>query len=177
MKTWRAARAAMVTLGLAALFRVQAAEPAELQQFPPDAPLGQTLDGEARRLADFAGKPVIVFFWASWCPYCRNEYPVLERLQQAAGRERLQVVAVNVEERAVFRKVHRHLAEATQLTLTYDPGEHAAKAFKKPSSLPYTLLLRADGSVAARQAGWGEGSPQFMLEQLNAVLAETPASR
>lgn len=143
--------------------------PPPLEQAAADAPLGQTLEGKAVQLSDFDGKPVIVFFWASWCPYCRNELPMLERLQGAIG-ERMRVIAVNVEERAVFKKIHRALAETSKMLHTFDPGEASAKAFRKPSSLPYTLVLRGDGSVAARQAGWGEGSLEFIVEHVNATL-------
>lgn len=168
-------RGLLAWAGLAAMGRAVASEdeakPAKLERAAPDAPLGKTLDGKALNLGDFDGKPVIVFFWAAWCPHCRNELPVLDRVQAAAG-ERLRVIAVNVEERAVFKKIHNRLAEASQMVLTYDPGEVSAKAFQKPASLPYTLVLRADRSVAARQSGWGESSTDFILKHVNAVLAD-----
>lgn len=162
--------ASLAALGSGAVRADDAGKPAS-ERVAPDAPLGQTLDGKAVTLADFAGKPVIVFFWASWCPYCRNELPVLERVQAAAGKDKLRVIAVNVEERAVFRKLHRALSEASQMMLTYDPGEVSAKAFAKPTSLPYTVVLRPDATVAATQKGWGEGSVDFLVRHVNAVLA------
>jgi thiol-disulfide isomerase/thioredoxin len=161
--------AGLTALGSTAAQANEAARPQ--QRVAPDAPLGQTLDGKALTLADFAGKPVIVFFWASWCPHCRNELPVLERLQAAAGKERMRVIAVNVEERAVFKKVHAALSEASQMVLTYDPGEASGKAFARPPSLPYTLVVRADATVAATQRGWGESSLAFLVKHVNAELA------
>ncbi|MCE4558149.1 TlpA family protein disulfide reductase [Roseateles cellulosilyticus] len=155
--------------------RAEPDQPAPPQSLAPDTPLGQTLDGKPLRLADFDGRPVIVFFWASWCPYCRNELPVLERLQSKTG-ERLPIIAINIEEKAVFKRVQRALAESTRITHTYDPNEAAAKAFAKPASLPYTLLLRGDGSVAARQSGWDENSVNFIVKHVNAVLAEAKAA-
>lgn len=168
-------RGLLAWAGLAALGTgaARAEEPPKWQspdRVAPDASLGQTLDGKAMSLADFDGVPVIVFFWASWCPYCRNELPMLERLQGATGKERLRVVAVNVEERAVFRKLHRALSEASQLVLTYDPGEVSAKSFAKPASLPYTMLVRPDATVAATQRGWGKGSLEFIVDHVNALL-------
>lgn len=171
-------RVLLAWAGLTALGSASAA-PADEAKVPPppplehaaaDAPLGQTLDGKAVRLNDFDGKPVIVFFWASWCPYCRNELPMLERLQTATG-ERMRVIAINVEERAVFKKIHRALADTSKMLHTFDPGEVSAKAFRKPTSLPYTLVLRGDGSVAARQSGWGDGSLEYIVEHVNAALA------
>lgn len=171
-------RALLACAGLAALGSPAARaaeEPKPPDRVAPDAPLGQTLDGKALTLADFAGQPVVVFFWAAWCPHCRNEMPVLERLQAAAGKERLRVVAINVEEKAVFRKLHRVLADSSQMVLTYDPGERSARAFGKPPSLPYTLVLRADATVAATQRGWGEGSVDFIVKHVNAAIADAKA--
>jgi thiol-disulfide isomerase/thioredoxin len=137
-----------------------------------DASLGESLEGKPLRLADFGGRPVIAFFWASWCPHCRNELPVLESLQAKLG-ERLPIIAINVEERSVFKKLLRALGDTSRLRHTYDPGLLSAKALSKPSSVPYTLLLRGDGSVAASQKGWGENSLAFIVKQVNAVLAES----
>ena len=139
-----------------------------------DAPLGQTLDGKLVSLADFTGKPVIVFFWASWCPHCRRELPEMERLQLAAG-DRIRVVAVNNEDRQVFRKLTRVLSEYKML-LAHDPKEVSAKAFGKPPSVPYTMLIRTDGTVAATQSGWGDDSLNRMARNVDAALkAAAPA--
>lgn len=139
-----------------------------------DASLGQMLDGKAVNLADFAGKPVVVFFWASWCPHCRRELPEMERLQLAA-KDRARVVAVNCEERAVFRKLNRQLSEASKMLHTYDPEERSGKAFSKPPSVPYTLVIRTDGTVAATQSGWGDDSLNYIVKHVDeAIVAAQP---
>jgi thiol-disulfide isomerase/thioredoxin len=150
----------------------EAAKPKPLSRVAPDAPLGQTLDGKALSLSDYAGMPVVVFFWASWCPQCRNELPLLERLQSATGKQRLRIIAVNVEEKSVFRKLHRALSEASQMVLTYDPENVSSRAFGRPPSIPYTLVVRPDATVASTQSGWGEHSLDFIVEHVNATLAE-----
>lgn len=168
--------AGLTALGGAGAARAgeEKAKPPPLERVPLDAPLGRMPDGKAVRLSDFAGKPVIVFFWASWCPHCRNELPELERLQLAAG-ERARIVAVNTEEKAVFRKLHRLLADTSKMLHTYDPDEASAKAFAKPNSVPYTVVLRVDGSVAFSQSGWGEDNLPEFVEHLNAALADAKA--
>ena len=64
---------------------------------PPDW-LGKTPKGEEIRISERRGKVVLVSFWASWCGFCRQQLPVLEALQQAAGHERMEVVVVNFKE-------------------------------------------------------------------------------
>ncbi len=62
----------------------------------PPIPIA-ALDGATATLASFPGKVVLVNLWATWCPACRTELPLLDRLQQSAGRDDLQVVAISVD--------------------------------------------------------------------------------
>ena len=146
------------------------------ERVPLDAPLGKMLDGKAVRLSDFEGMPVVVFFWASWCPVCRTELPEMERLQILARKERVRVVGVNGEERDVFRKLHRALADKMQMLHTYDPDDASQKAFVAPNSVPYTVVVRADGTVAHTVSGWGEGQLEIIIDHLNQALAAAKAA-
>jgi peroxiredoxin len=56
------------------------------------------LDGREIRLADFAGKPVWVVFWATWCPPCQQETPDIRSVYEAYRDDGLVVVAVDVQE-------------------------------------------------------------------------------
>lgn len=168
--------AGLAALGAARADDEAAAKPARppLERVAPDASLGRQLDGSEPRLSDYEGRVVVVSFWATWCPYCREEFPYLDALQRA-GRDRLQVVSVNTEERDVFRKVSRLLSEQVKLTLTYDPAKASRKAFEAPGSLPYTVILRRDRSVAGIKTGWGEGSLKNLVATVNAALAADAA--
>lgn len=66
-----------------------------------------TLAGENKSLAQYRGKIVLVNFWASWCPYCRDEMPSMDRLVKSFPKGDLVVLAVNVEKRVPerFRKL------------------------------------------------------------------------
>ena len=55
----------------------------------------ETLEGDVLTLSDLRGRPVILNFWATWCPPCRAEMPALERVHRELGAEGLQIVAVN----------------------------------------------------------------------------------
>ena len=93
---------------------------------PGDVPppvLGKTLAGDEIVTTQFAGKVLVVTFWATWCPPCRAELPILEGVQKAA-KGNVQVVAVNIEAGEVFRKAARALKSLT-LTLANDPYKSA----------------------------------------------------
>lgn len=94
----------------------------------PDV-LGVAVDGSPVSLAEYAGKPIVVTFWATWCPYCRKELPILEGIQRSAGTGSLQVIAVNTETGEVFRKAARALGNAVTLKLLHDAGRKASDAY------------------------------------------------
>ncbi len=68
----------------------------EPRKAPPPV-LFHRLDGRPASLADWRGKVVLLNFWASWCPQCRTELPVLDHLQASLDPARYQVVAVSTD--------------------------------------------------------------------------------
>ncbi|MFL6656938.1 MAG: TlpA family protein disulfide reductase [Massilia sp.] len=132
---------------------------------------GKNLKGESPKLADFQGKVVVLTFWATWCPYCLKELPILEGIQRA-GKTNVQVVAVNRESRDVFRAVERHLNTLTML-LTYDPGNEGAKAYGV-SGIPHLVIIGRDGKIVSVHRGYGESSLPEILDAINLAIA-TPA--
>jgi thiol-disulfide isomerase/thioredoxin len=62
----------------------------------PPVPITR-LDGSITTFASFRGKVVLVNFWATWCPACRIELPLLDQLQQTAGGRDLQVIAISLD--------------------------------------------------------------------------------
>jgi thiol-disulfide isomerase/thioredoxin len=63
----------------------------------PDFSL-QNLSGETVTLSSLAGRAVIINFWATWCPPCRREMPLLEQIQNKYGNKGLTVVGIDVDE-------------------------------------------------------------------------------
>src|SRR3989338_7669133 len=62
----------------------------------PDFEL-ETLEGKKAKLSDYRGKKVILNFWASWCPPCREEMPEFQRIY-SENKDKLVVVGVNLQE-------------------------------------------------------------------------------
>ena len=55
------------------------------------------LKGEIHQLQDYRGKPIIINFWATWCPPCRAELPSMNRAWKKISRD-IQMIAVNIGE-------------------------------------------------------------------------------
>lgn len=64
------------------------------------APQFTLLDGDGNEvsLADYAGKPLILHFWATWCPYCERLQPGLESLYQDFSTDGLEILAISFSE-------------------------------------------------------------------------------
>lgn len=56
------------------------------------------LDGNKTFLSDFSGKVIALFFWATWCPYCRRETTKLIKLKQEFKDRNLEILAINYRE-------------------------------------------------------------------------------
>jgi len=85
------------------------------------------LNGNAFKLSDLKGKPVLLNFWATWCPPCKSELPDFERFFEKYGKQ-VHIVAVN-------------------LTLS-EKSKDAVKKFVKQQGLTFPVYLDAEGSVA-----------------------------
>jgi len=134
-----------------------------------------SLDGAASRFSRFRGKIVLMNFWATWCPACREELPALDRLQNAMGREGLQVVAVSVD-RGDRRGVERYVRDRRirHLPVFIDPDARIAHSEgsadrRAPFALygmPITYVIGRTGSIQGYvlgEADWSSEAAKNLL--------------
>jgi cytochrome c biogenesis protein CcmG, thiol:disulfide interchange protein DsbE len=126
----------------------------------PGAPVGgtpapafslRTLDGHRVSLAQLAGHPVLVNFWASWCDQCRHEFPLLaaaQRRHRALGLEIVGIASQDIESDARSFAQHQHAS----WTLAYDT-DNAVGAAYGVRALPQSFFIRRDGTIASRLFG------------------------
>jgi thiol-disulfide isomerase/thioredoxin len=119
----------------------------------PAAPI-QRLGGGALDLAALRGKVVLVNFWATWCPACRTELPILDRLA-GNGRADLAVIAVATDrDRSLVSPFVKKL-KLRHLAIGFDPGGLVARAgasdgIDTPFALygmPISFVLGVTGQV------------------------------
>jgi len=138
---------------------------------PLPVTLGKNVGGEEIEASEFAGRVLIVTFWASWCPPCLKELPILEGILNAAGSDRLAVVAVNIEpSRRQFRRMVGDL-RGTEVVVTHDPRGLISREFDL-KGIPYTALAGKSGTIAFIHEGFAEESVSELVDQVNHLLAE-----
>jgi thiol-disulfide isomerase/thioredoxin len=124
-----------------------------------------SLEGQPINLAEFKGKPTVVNLWATWCPPCVREMPVLHQAQ--IDRPGVNFVFLNQGESA--EKVGAWL-QARQLSMSnvlMDSNRQAAAAFKQ-GALPTTLFFDAKGRLVSTRIG--ELSAATLTERLQRVM-------
>lgn len=115
----------------------------------PDLQL-TTLDGQAVSLNAYAGQPVVLNLWASWCPPCRREMPVFEQAQTEFSD--IAFVMINQGESA--QQAQRFL-DSEQLSLTDVLLDRTSQAMQSMSSrgLPTTLFFDEQGRLVDSHIG------------------------
>ncbi|HEV2112355.1 MAG TPA: TlpA disulfide reductase family protein [Gammaproteobacteria bacterium] len=116
-----------------------------------------SLDGSgSRKLADWKGKAVLLNFWATWCAPCRQEIPLLVRLQAQYAAEGLQVVGIatdETDEKSVQAFLKRMVVNYPMLMGTDEVGNMVSGFGGTLIGLPYTLVLDRSGKVLTIHAG------------------------
>ncbi|MEO6075778.1 MAG: TlpA disulfide reductase family protein, partial [Dokdonella sp.] len=96
--------------------------------------------------------------------------PILEGIQKAAGKDRIQVMAINIEDRQTFRKVARKMQkESLQMLVVWDTHEHAQRAFEV-KAIPKMVIIDKAGKILRIHQGYSETGLGKVVDDLNQAL-------
>lgn len=119
----------------------------------PEAVQVEDLEGNAVDLAQYIGKkPLLIEFWATWCPLCKALEPRLNAVRNQYG-EVLEVLIIAVGVNQTPRSIRRHVEQhAPPGRMLFDPRGRATRAFMAPST-SYVVALDASGKVVYTGVG------------------------
>ncbi len=145
----------------------------------PDATVGRAApdfllkapDGSTLRLSDLQGRPVVVNFWATWCPTCRSEMPDLVRTFEAQKANGLQVVGVDLRESD--GRVSAYATEhGAAFPMVIDRSGEVARTWRiggPNEGVPSTYFIDSTGVV--RKVIFGLLTPKNIGEGLDSIKA------
>jgi len=114
-----------------------------------EAPTGTTL-----AMQTFRGKPLLLNFWATWCPPCVEEFPVLDAFFKQNSARGWQVLGLAIDQPSAVRSFLRRTPVSFPIGLAGLGGSELSKAFGNAAGgLPFSVLIGASGQVLQRRIG------------------------
>jgi thiol-disulfide isomerase/thioredoxin len=142
----RSARLLLSFVAAARLKGIRANEP--LPHFA-----ARTLDGERITTESVKGKVLLLDFWATWCPPCKSEEPVIENIVKDFSKDGLMILAVNMGEPR--RRVKKYLESSPRSSKVVLAEDTTLAAICDARSYPLYVLVDREGQVAGVQRGAG----------------------
>lgn len=141
------------------------------QEGPAPAFTLKDLDGKDVQLSSFKGKIVVLDFWATWCPPCREEIPGFVSIQETYGDKGVQVIGVTVDKEADKVKTF-----VTSQKIGYPilfANKETLEAYGGIQSIPTTFIIDQEQKIVEKHIGFAEKS--FFEEKIKALLKPTTA--
>jgi len=129
------------------------------------------LSGKDVSLASLRGKVVMLNFWATWCPPCKEEIPSMMRLNQAMSGKPFQMLAVSIDDggkpavEAFFKQ------SGFSLPALNDPGQSIGKLYGV-TGVPETFVIDKKGVILKKFIGGLDWSAPEVIKYFNELTAQ-----
>jgi thiol-disulfide isomerase/thioredoxin len=111
----------------------------------------QLLDGRSFGAASAQGRVLVLYWWASWCPFCAQQSPAMQALWRAQESRGLLMLGLSIDRKA--EDASRYLAQHGYTFPAALLTPAVARMLPKPRGLPVTVVRGRDGRVLAAESG------------------------
>lgn len=126
--------------------------------------------GKNIKLSEYRGQVVLLNFWASWCGPCRQEMPLLSKMQKKYGKLGFTILGVNVEEDSSPAKGYlRDIS--VNFPILFDTENKASKAYNV-SAMPSTVMIDRNGKMRFLHKGYKPGDEAQYAKWTKKLLRE-----
>ncbi|GAB4540297.1 MAG: TlpA disulfide reductase family protein [Thermodesulfovibrionia bacterium] len=130
----------------------------------------EDMNGKMVSISMFKGHPVLLNVWATWCPYCREEMPELNRLYKRYNSSGLVVIAVSIDKNK--EKVKRYLEDIPADYIVLIDTENVVSRLYRVYALPTSILIGRDGKVKKVVLGSRKWDSKENREMIEGILKE-----
>jgi len=114
----------------------------------------ETPSGAALSMQDFRGRPLLLNFWATWCPPCVEEMPLLDSFFRQSSAKGWQLLGLAIDQPTAVRNFLQRTPVSYPIGLAGMGGTELSKTLGNESSgLPFTAVIGAAGQVLRRKMG------------------------
>ena len=111
-------------------------------------------DGSPLALARFRGRPLLVNFWATWCPPCIREMPLIDNFARSQGASGWQVLGLAIDKREAVADFLRKQPVSYAIGLAgFEGSQWSRDLGNATGALPFTVVFDAQGQVRQRKLG------------------------
>ena len=105
-------------------------------------------------MLDFKGKPLLLNFWATWCPPCIEELPLLDAFYTQNAAKGWQVLGIAVDKPSAVREFLNRLPLSFPVVMAGSNGSDLSKTMgNSGGGLPFTVVIDGKGGIAQRKMG------------------------
>jgi peroxiredoxin len=142
----------------------------------------EDMNGGPVVLEDILGKgPIVVDFWATWCKPCIKELPHIQRLHDEYSAKGVTVLAVTIDSPKSQSRVKPFVTgRGFTFTVVMDGSQDVFRKMQGKGSIPYVVVLDADGNIRYRHTGYRPGDENELEKIVRELLgepAEEPAAQ
>jgi thiol-disulfide isomerase/thioredoxin len=135
----------------------------------PDITLADR-DGKPTKLASFAGRPLMVNFWATWCAPCRREIPLLNKIRMERKAQNAEIVGIAVDFRDDVLSFVTKTALNYPLLIGEEDGLAAAEAFGMGMGFPFSVFVDSQNRILTVKVGeLHEDEANFAFDRLQDI--------
>lgn len=127
-------------------------------------------NGVIQELSQYKGKVIVLNFWATWCPPCREEMPELSELHAEYKNKNVVVIGVAIDELSLVKAFSASTPVSYPLLADENEGMALANQLGNDKGvLPYTVIINVDGTVA--KTYFGRITKSLLANTLNVLLS------
>jgi len=113
-----------------------------------------SVNNQQQKLAAFKGKVLVLNFWATWCPPCRQEMPAFSKVQESLGNRGVQIIGIGIDSPSAIKEFALQYPVSYPLLMGGSTGMDLMRQLGNPNAaLPYTFVIGRNGQAAFSHLG------------------------